>query len=203
MPAKPQVLLIHPDVSIRDEIAHCLIEAGCHVCQAAGRKDGLHLLYAVHPDLILIAVGPEASSSEEDVSSCEAMWETVARIRLFTDTPVIALLAQLTPADRERGLALQGVEVLEGVGLPEQVRAPVMAQLALSQVSNVRRARHSIVNRVAPLCTSQFLNLAQLSQLDRTLDEVGEWGEVRLIKARGRLCFITRIKVERYEPIST
>ena len=41
-----------------------------------------------------------------------------------------------------------------------------------------------------------FLNLDQIRQIDRALAEVGDFGEVRLVKAKGKLRFIQKLDSE-------
>jgi hypothetical protein len=41
-----------------------------------------------------------------------------------------------------------------------------------------------------------FLDADQIRQIDRALTEIGEFGEVRLIKAKGKLRFIQKLESE-------
>ena len=41
-----------------------------------------------------------------------------------------------------------------------------------------------------------FLDPQQIKQIDRALAEIGEFGEVRLIKSKGRLRFIEKLASE-------
>ncbi|MGQ9586697.1 MAG: hypothetical protein ACUVXG_15060 [Anaerolineae bacterium] len=40
----------------------------------------------------------------------------------------------------------------------------------------------------------RFLTLAQVQMIDQALEEIGPFGEVRLIKAKGRLRFIQKLE---------
>ena len=116
---KSTVLLIHQDPGIRDEITSCLVGDGYAVHEAAGGAEGLQLMYQVHPALILLDLTLLPSNA----------WDTLARMRLFTDTPVMLLVQQASPSDHQRGQVLGSIEFLECPFLPDKVRSAVKAQL--------------------------------------------------------------------------
>ncbi|MBI4787121.1 MAG: hypothetical protein HY782_08765 [Chloroflexi bacterium] len=192
---KPSILLIHPDLSYRDEATACLAQAGYHVCHALGRRDGLHLLYALHPDLVVLQV-----AERNEATRREDGWDTLARIRLFTDTPVILVGPQITSADRAHTQGLPSVAFLDGAFSPEQLRASV-AQALGDERPIALEPPPAVTGNAGGL--SHRLNAAQLMQVDRALGEIGELGEVRLIKQRGALRFIAKIKTERYRSSPT
>ena len=196
MVLKSKVLLIHQDRNFRDAIAACLAESGYSVYTAMDRKDGFQSLYKAHPDVVLI----DLSQSIDSSSAHEDGWETLQRIRLYTDIPVLLIVNQISEVDQRRAAASHATELVQAPFSPAKLAAKVEA------------IRQSVANREAlamrmvepagmePLLSSSCLSQAQLRQLDRAIVDVGELGEVRLIKYRGRLRFLEKVKTERYPP---
>ncbi len=181
-----QVLLIHPETPVQTETAARLAQAGYCVAFAAGRKEALQQMYQVHPDLILI----------EFVASAETGWEILSRIRLFTDTCAILKLSLILPSDLQRAAALGNAELIQDSTHSDEWMALITRHLAgrprSHKRSKVTRSTHT------PL---RFMSMAELVQIDRALEQVGEAGEVHLVKERGRLRFICKVKTQPYQPL--
>lgn len=188
MARNPQILFIAQDAPVRSEIAARLVQAGYCVTFAVGAKEGLQQLYQIHPDLIFVeftaAPGPE--------------WETLARIRLFTDTPAIVILNRIDPCDLDRAAMLGNAELILDSTPPDQW----MVMLKNGLARKPRSPKNPKIRR-APESSPRFINMAEVVQVDRALEEIGESGEVRLIKVRGHLQSITRVKTEPHQPPSS
>ncbi len=101
MASRPRVVLIHSRSELRRKLANGLTRAAFDTFQAETRRDGLPLIYQIRPDLVLLEI----------VSDQTSTWETFSRLRLFTDTPII-LLADQPPAPRYQSLLDQRTLVL-------------------------------------------------------------------------------------------
>jgi two-component system KDP operon response regulator KdpE len=90
-----KILVIDDDPAFVRLVEQVLTPAGFEVLTAAGGGEGLRLLFAHHPDIVLLdVVMPEMDG-----------WDTCRRIRDITDVPVIMLTAQKTnEEDIVRGL---------------------------------------------------------------------------------------------------
>jgi len=90
-----KILIIDDDPAFVRLVEQVLTPAGFEVLAAASGGDGLRLLFAQRPDLVLLdVVMPEMDG-----------WQTCQRIRDITDVPVIMLTAQKnTEEDIVRGL---------------------------------------------------------------------------------------------------
>jgi CheY-like chemotaxis protein len=180
-----QVLFVTQNAPVRSEIAVRLVQAGYHVTFATGAKEGLRQLYQTHPDLIFM----------EFTASPAPEWEALARIRLFTDTPAIVILNRINPCDLDRAAVLGNTKLILD-------STPVDECMVLAKSSLARRPRSPKKLKVkrAPELSPRFINMAEVAQVDRALEEIGESGEVRLIKVRGHLKSITRVKTEAHPP---
>lgn len=206
-----QVLIIDHDRERAREIAGCLEDAGYHVRQAAGRADGLPLLYQTRPDLILLQIPPFSDDG----------WETLSRIRLLTDTPLVLMIARLSRADRARGAELGVNDFLEEP-TPAAVLAQVQARLrrsrpppkpmpqrAAAPIPNPLRsfdggfdwAQPKVYTERSERAQDRFLTPPQLKQIDLALEDIGASGEVRLIVQQGRLRFIAKMRTAELQPV--
>ena len=90
-----KVLIIDDDPAFTRLVEQALAPAGFEVLTAASGGEGLRLLFANRPDIVLLdVVMPEMNG-----------WDTCRRIRDITDVPVIMLTAQKnTEEDIVRGL---------------------------------------------------------------------------------------------------
>lgn len=184
MARSPQVLLFDQDAPPCGEIADHLKQAGYCVTLAASGEEGLEILYQVHPDLIFMDLKAPP----------DAGWEMLARIRLFTDTQAIVRLNEIAPCDVDRAAALGHTELIQDSVSPDQWMVAVKKQLAHRPRLPKRRKI-----KPAPSLTLKNIKLSEILQVDRALAEVGEWGEVHLIKDRGQLRYIVRVKTESQE----
>lgn len=180
-----QVLFVTQDAPVRSEIAVRLVQAGYSVTLAIGAKEGLRQLYQTHPDLIFM----------ELTAAPDPEWETLARIRLFTDTPAIVILNRIDPRDLDRAAVLGNTKLILD-------STPVDEWMGLAKNALPRKPCSSKKLKVkrAPESSPRFINMAEVVQVDRALEEIGESGEVRLIKIRGHLKSITRVKTEPHPP---
>lgn len=182
-----QVLIIDHDRERAREIAGCLEDAGYHVRQAAGRADGLPLLYQTRPDLILLQISPFSDDG----------WETLSRIRLLTDTPIVLMIARLSRADRARGAELGVNDFLEEP-TPAAVLVQVQARLRRSRPPPEQMPQRASAPILNPL---RFLTPPQLKQIDLALEDIGADGEVRLIVQQGRMRFIAKMRTVVLQPV--
>jgi CheY-like chemotaxis protein len=96
MMRKIEVLFVRQDATQYKGLALALERAGLRVNQAVGRQEALRVMYSIHPDVILLDCRQDPRDGNE----------TLGRIRLYTDTPVILLasgkaeLAQFGEQDR-------------------------------------------------------------------------------------------------------
>jgi DNA-binding NtrC family response regulator len=180
-----QVLIITQDAPVRSEIDARLVQAGLDVTLAVGGKEGLRQLYQIHPDLIIV----------EFTAAPVPEWETLTRIRLFTDTPAIVILNRIDPCDLDRAAVLGNIELIPDSTPADQWM--VMVKNHLSRKSRLtKKPKHPCPDESSP----RFINMAEVAEVDRALAEIGESGEVRLIKVRGHLRSITRVKTEPHQP---
>jgi len=90
----PQVLCIEDDPDIALAVRLVLRRAGLTVIHAATGEDGLRMLAAERPEVVLLDIGLPAMDG----------WAVLERIRERDDTPVMMLTAHGLAADQFRGL---------------------------------------------------------------------------------------------------
>lgn len=91
-----KILVVDDDEAIRDIVAQVLGRWGHRVLRAANGREGLRLLYAERPDLIVLDVDmPEMDG-----------WQTLERVRELGQLPVLMLTAK--DAELEKVRALRG-----------------------------------------------------------------------------------------------
>lgn len=61
----------------------------------------------------------------------------------------------------------------------------------------IRETQPTVINEGSNVLELRHLRLAELRQLDDCLAEVGSYGEVRLIIAKGRISFVEIVKSRR------
>jgi DNA-binding response OmpR family regulator len=93
---KNRILIIDDDPTFLDLLSQYLRDAGFEVLGAPNGADGLRLVYARRPDLVLLDVMLPGMDG----------WETCARLREMTDLPVIMVTAKSNEADKLRGFRL-------------------------------------------------------------------------------------------------
>lgn len=117
------VLVIEDDESGRALLGTVLERAGVRPLEASDGAEGLRVLFAERPDLVILDVGlPDLDG-----------WGVLERIRDLTDVPVIMLTARDSELDRVRGL--------KG-GADDYVAKPFGVQELLARIEALlRRAR--------------------------------------------------------------
>lgn len=193
MARKSLVLVIHRNDRVREEISERLLSANYHVCGAYGKHDGIAMLYQMHPDVVLLEF---AQSSDES-------WDTLARIRMVTQIPIIFLAEDEESTDWKRGNTPGATGFVDATCVEHVLdrvhECPSAGAMHLEAPGNdsfATRNRRNGSSRA--LCS---ISDSELRQVDRALADVGERGEVRLIKLKGRLCFIARVKTRPYENV--
>jgi two-component system KDP operon response regulator KdpE len=128
-----KILVIDDDFHIRRATEQVFTRAGAKVYTAASSSEGLRLLYAEQPNLILLDI----------MMPDEQGWETCRQIRRLSDVPVIMLTALKQDQDIVRGLEC---------GADDFVSKPFSSEVLLARARAVlRRAEpahapdHSIV----------------------------------------------------------
>jgi DNA-binding response OmpR family regulator len=91
---RARVLVVDDDPDIRGLVRELLERKGYEVADAANGREGLRVLYASPPDVVLLDVSmPELDG-----------WETLERIRDLSDVPVAMLTARTAELEKVRGL---------------------------------------------------------------------------------------------------
>lgn len=115
-----KVLVIDDDFHIRRTTEQIFTRAGAKVVTAASSHEGLRLLYAEQPDLILLDI----------VMPDEQGWETCRQIRRLSDVPVVMLTALRQDQDIVRGLEC---------GADDFVSKPFSSEVLLARARAVLR----------------------------------------------------------------
>ena len=126
-----KILVIDDDTTLTGLLQHALNKAGYKVSIAHNGIDGLQLLYAEQPDLVILdGMMPRMDG-----------WETAQRIRKLSKAPIIMLTAKDLEQDKLRGFA-SGVDdyVTKPFSFAE-LTARVGAVLARSQAGEARAER--------------------------------------------------------------
>lgn len=119
-----EVLVIEDDESGRALVRGVLERAGMQVLEATDGEEGLRVLFAARPELVILDVGLPGLDG----------WRVLERIRELTDVPVIMLTAHGSELDQVRGL--------KG-GADDYVAKPFGVQELLARIEALlRRARH-------------------------------------------------------------
>ena len=89
-----RVLVIEDEIQIRSILKNALEDEGCHVSESGTVKDGLRLVGATSPDLILLDLGlPDGDGIG-----------FIEEIRGWTDIPILILSARFDEKDKIAGL---------------------------------------------------------------------------------------------------
>jgi DNA-binding response OmpR family regulator len=89
-----RVLVVDDEGHIRELLQGLLERAGYDVAEAASGEEGLRVLYAWRPDIVLLDVSMPGLDG----------WQTLERIRDLTDLPVLMLTARVAELEKVRGL---------------------------------------------------------------------------------------------------
>lgn len=182
--SKPILLVISSRSAFQRDLMDCLRSAGYRVWWATGRDRALHLMYEIHPDLLLLVEADHIGDS----------WKVLEQVRLYTDIPILLIAARFTEMDFEQGASLGVVSYLTYPGLMPAAAAKDHAQdlLPVVAATNEKLPQRSKGER-SPAVSSQQLKRSHLSYLDRVLSDQ-DVSEVWLIKKEGRVRYIAELK---------
>lgn len=122
-----KVLTIEDDPIIQSLIELTFLSEGAIVFAAANGLEGVRRFYEVKPDLVLLDISmPEMDG-----------WETMRRIRMLAETPVIIITARTQDAEIIQGLSL---------GADDYVTKPFSPTVLIARARSVLRRQ----KRVAP-----------------------------------------------------
>ena len=117
---RARVLVVDDEPSVRGFVTDLLGRAGYEVLEAASGEQGLRVLYAARPDLVLLDVSMPGLDG----------WQTLERIRDLTDLPVLMLSGMAGELEKVRGLK---------AGADDYVTKPFGAQELLARVEALLR----------------------------------------------------------------
>lgn len=125
-----KILVVDDDPAFVRLVEHLLTQQGYEVLKASGGQEGLRLLFAQRPDLVLLDVVMPGMDG----------WQTCSRIREMSDIPVVMLTGcQKTEEDIVRGLSCGADDyILKPVGNKELV-ARVQAVLRRAELLPAER----------------------------------------------------------------
>lgn len=126
-----RILVIDDDATLTGLLQHALNKAGYKVSIAYNGIDGLQLLYAEQPDLIILDVMMPRMDG----------WETAQRIRKLSKTPIIMLTAKDLEQDKLKGFACGVDDYVTKPFSFAELTARVGAVLARSQAGEAKAER--------------------------------------------------------------
>jgi DNA-binding response OmpR family regulator len=158
----PRVLVADDDPAIRELIGELLRRDNLEVLEAANGREALRLVHSSHPALVLLDVSmPELDG-----------WQTLERIRDFSDVPVLMLTAHAGELEKVRGL--RG-------GADDYVTKPFGRQELLARVGALLRRASS-----APVAPDVYQDgYLRIDSANATVDVLG--GRVALTPLELRL----------------
>ena len=121
-----KILVVDDDPDLTSLLAHALSRAGAQVLTAPDGQAGLRLFYAQQPDLVVLDV----------VMPVMDGWQTLARIRQFSDIPVIMLTVQNSEEEIVLGLDRGAVDY---VTKPFSMRVLIARIEAALRMDSLRR----------------------------------------------------------------
>ena len=92
--ATRRILLVDDDADVRTLLRAILERAGYAIDEAPDGREGLRALHQLRPDLVVLDVSMPGLDG----------WQTLERIRGFSDIPVLMLTARAEELERVRGL---------------------------------------------------------------------------------------------------
>ena len=95
-----KILVVDDDRDLVNLLARSFSKEGAEVLTAANGQEGLRLFHQYQPDLVILAIVMPVLNG----------WQTSARIRQFSNAPVILLSVKGTEDDVVRGLACGAVD---------------------------------------------------------------------------------------------
>jgi DNA-binding response OmpR family regulator len=126
-----KILIVDDDTSIRTALETFLRSSGYEPVSAANAIDGLRLLYAERPALVLLDVMMPGMDG----------WEMAVRVRELSDVPLIILSGRDAEADKLRGFRLGADDYVTKPFSLAELAARIGAVLARVSKSSRARAR--------------------------------------------------------------
>lgn len=114
------ILLIHPDLVLRDKLTMILQDSGFHVVSVSGGQEALAGISSVRPDLILLAEGSHRLNGSD----------LCGRIREICQTPIIIMGREWEEA--------AGIDLLE-MGADAYLTSPLNSRKLLARVRSLLR----------------------------------------------------------------
>ena len=115
-----KILVIDDDPLVLQMVKFTLSKHGAQICTAASGMEGLTLFYAWRPDLVILDV------MMPDIDG----WGICARLRQFSDMPILMLAALGNDGHIVRGLK---------VGADDYVAKPFAAKVLIARVEDLLR----------------------------------------------------------------
>ena len=175
----PIALVINADSSADSVVRQALSQYGFGVYGVESDKEAFCAFAEIRPDLVLFNFKGQKDG-----------WQVFAEMRLDNDVPMILLTDQSVPAaykDRVDG----NTRIL---------KPPVSAEQVISMAMRMGNfSPHTIQLLNSPVCEKIeavrlcMLSPRQVRAIDRALNEVGEFGEVRLTVQRGHVRFLVKV----------
>jgi len=151
-----KILVVDDDPSIRNALETFLRESGYEPLCAPGAAEGLRLLYAEHPALVLLDVMLPGMDG----------WEMASRIRELSDVPLIIISAKGDEADKLHGFKLGADDyVVKPFSLVE-LGARMTAVLTRAAKSSQQRARRQYIYNDLTIDLDRY----RVSRGDRIID---------------------------------
>jgi len=116
---RARVLVVDDEVAVRGFVTDLLGRAGYEVLDAASGEQGLRVLYAARPDLVLLDVSMPGLDG----------WQTLERIRDLTDLPVLMLSGIAGELEKVRALKSGADDYVTKPFGPQELLARVEALL--------------------------------------------------------------------------
>jgi DNA-binding response OmpR family regulator len=116
---RARVLVVDDEAAIRSFVTDLLERAGYEVLEAASGEEGLRVLYALRPDLVLLDVSMPGLDG----------WGALERIRDLTDVPVLMLSGMTGELEKVRGLKSGADDYVTKPFGPQELLARVAALL--------------------------------------------------------------------------
>lgn len=179
MSEKGKLLIIEDDANLVEALALYLDTAGYEVATAADGSEGLQMVYAKLPDLVVLDIMMPKLDG----------WEVCRRIRGVSDVPIIMLTARGQEAEKVRGLQM---------GADDYVSKPFSLRELEARIESVlRRAR------LLPVVQDHVLYADEDLVIDSEKWEVTRNGvAVDLTATERRLVFMLAENVGRVLPSS-
>lgn len=129
---KSKILVIDDDARMVQALRLLLEDAGYNVVAAFNGKDGLHIAYDEHPDLVLLDIMMPGMDG----------FQVLDALRVVTDIPVIFLTGAAQDPNRIRGMDKGAADFLAKTTSPDVMLAHIRARLRPATKVNSRRVRN-------------------------------------------------------------